>query len=123
MSVDHELSTNHTRVVARSDRAPGMHWSFRTDRIVKWVGWHLIELTATATLVVLAFAAHPLWAFPAVAVAAAWGANEVRLNRRPTSRGGALTSTPQTGTDTASPNPADVRGGDVPGEEDTRGSA
>jgi hypothetical protein len=120
MSVDHELSTDHTRVVARSDRVPGMHWSFRTDRVVKWVGWHLVELTATATLVVLAFVAHPLWAFPAVVVAAAWGANEVRLNRRPTERGGVLTSTREPGTDTASP----ASGGDVPGDvEDNRGSA
>jgi hypothetical protein len=121
MSIDQD-----TQVATRPDRAPGMHWSFRTDRIVKWVGWHLVELTATTTLVVLAFVAHPLWAFPAVVVAAAWVANEVRLNRRPASRGGALTSTCQAGTDTASPNPdgGDVgRGGDVPGEEDNRGLA
>jgi hypothetical protein len=123
MSIDHELGVEQTRVVARSDRAPGGHWSWRTDRVVRWVGWHLAELTVTTTLVVATFTLHPLWAAPAVVVGAGWAANEVRLNRRGGVRGGALTPTAGTGTDTASPARPNKPAGDVPGEEDTRGSA
>lgn len=66
----------------RTDRGPGMHWSFRADRRVVWVGYHLPELAAVTLPGVLAVTWH--WSFLALAgtVAALWGTHEYRRNRR-----------------------------------------
>lgn len=89
----------------RGDRAPGMRWSWRTDRRFLWVGYQSPELTGVlgpAALVVF-FHWHWAWLSVSVLVAAAWTA--VVLRRRHNSAGprpGALTTDQAAGTQTAS---------------------
>lgn len=66
----------------RTDRGPGMHWSFRTDRRVVWVGYHIPELVAVTLPAVLAVTWHWLFLVLSAAVAALWGTHEYRRNRR-----------------------------------------
>lgn len=68
------------RVVVRSARV-GVG-SARADRVVSWIGWHLVELTGVGVPAVLAVTTHPVWAVPAGLVAAGWVVHEVRRTRR-----------------------------------------
>lgn len=68
------------RVVVRGARV-GVG-SARVDRVVSWIGWHLVELAGVGVPAVLAVTAHPVWAVPAGLVAVGWVVHEVRRTRR-----------------------------------------
>lgn len=100
----------------RSDRVPGMHWSFRADRRVIWVGYHSPELVGVlgpAALVVI-------WDAPALVlvvsgvVAGLWGAHEARKRRQrdksADARPGALTPDQAAGTQSTTSDEEATRG-------------
>lgn len=104
---------------ARTDRAAGMHWSYRTDWRIVWAGRHSAELVGVLGPPVLVLAVDWSWPWLGVSVltAAAWGTHEYRKRRRnsPDARPGALTPHRPDGTHTAT-DTTNV-------EENTRGSA
>jgi hypothetical protein len=53
-----------------------------TDLVIRWVGWHLLELTALGVPTALAVTVSPWWAAPAVLVGGLWVTHEIRLTRR-----------------------------------------
>lgn len=93
----------------RVDRAPGMHWSWLTDKRVLWVGWQSPELVGVLgpAAGVVFFHWSSLWLVVSALVAVAWAGHELRLwirSRRNSSgaRPGALTTDQAAGTQTAS---------------------
>lgn len=57
-------------------------WSARTDTTVRWVGWHLGEITVVGGTAWLAFATHPAWSVVTGLAVAGWVANERAIRRR-----------------------------------------
>jgi hypothetical protein len=53
-----------------------------TEVVIRWVGWHLIELTGTGVPLVLALSVSVWWALIAVLTGALWMVHEVRIARR-----------------------------------------
>ena len=109
--------------VATQPAPPRPPWSPRTSPTVRWVGWHLGELTAVGVTVAVAVVTGNPWGLLLTgAVVVGWVANERRLARKKAhARHGVLTTVGGAGTDTASPTPASVRGVGAPGDvEDTR---
>jgi hypothetical protein len=51
------------------------------DRAIRWVGWHLVELTGAGVPTALALTVSPWWALPAVLVGGLWVTHEIRLAR------------------------------------------
>lgn len=97
----------------RGDRAPGMHWSWRTDRRISWVGHHTPELAGVLVPVAAVAFWDGSWVFLLVtaATAALWGRHEWRT-RQDKSRGArraALTPDQPPGTQTATA-PSDQEG-------------
>ena len=103
--------------------SPGQPWSPRTDRVARWIGGHLLELVPIVVFLALAVTVHVAWAVLAGLVGGVWAVHDEGGNLRKAAAGrrGVLTADRGPGTDTASPTPASVRGGDVPGDvEDLR---
>ena len=120
MTLDND--TTRVEVAAVPRRAPGQPWSPRTDRVARWIGGHLLELVPIVVFLALAVTVHVAWAVLAGLVGGVWAVHEIEVARKAAAgRRGVLTADRGPGTDTASPTPASVRGGDVPGDvEDTR---
>jgi hypothetical protein len=77
-----------------------------TEVVIRWIGWHLLELVGVGVPAALAFTVSLWWGLLSVLAGALWAVHETRIARRgralaPTGRPGLPTDSPARTEDSA----------------------